>query len=54
MQTNFANAANELLEKNETFDVILADIGVSSQHLDNASRGFSFMADGPLDIRMSI
>jgi 16S rRNA (cytosine1402-N4)-methyltransferase len=49
---DFASAASSLAESDERFDMILLDVGVSSPQLDRAARGFSFQADGPLDMRM--
>ena len=35
------------------FDFVLADLGVSSMQIDNPERGFTFKAEGPLDLRMN-
>jgi 16S rRNA (cytosine1402-N4)-methyltransferase len=52
LQMDFYSAAKALKKQGKTFNLILADLGVSSPHLDIASRGFSFRAEGPLDMRM--
>ncbi len=52
VHADFLSATQSLLAAGKRYDVILADLGVSSPHLDNASRGFAFAQDGPLDMRM--
>jgi 16S rRNA (cytosine1402-N4)-methyltransferase len=48
---SFADVAND--QRPMTIDGILADLGVSSLQLSDAARGFSFQAEGPLDMRMN-
>ncbi len=52
LHSDFLSASRQLQSQGRMFDVILADLGVSSPHLNQASRGFSIKADGPLDMRM--
>lgn len=54
IQGNFSELDNLMSAHNiEMVDAIIMDIGVSSMQLEAAERGFSFMHDGPLDMRMN-
>lgn len=49
---DFLTASRQLADENTTFDIILADLGVSSPHLNEAARGFAINQSAPLDMRM--
>jgi len=54
-QANFADVADVLDAAGQgKADLLLADLGVASTQLDDPSRGLSFQADGPLDMRLDV
>lgn len=50
--SDYLSASHQLDMEDTHFDMILADLGASSLHFDNAERGFAFSNPGPLDMRM--
>lgn len=49
---NYAELPQRLEEAGLAADLVLADLGFSSSQMDDPARGFSFMRDGPLDMRL--
>jgi 16S rRNA (cytosine1402-N4)-methyltransferase len=49
---NFADLPRKMQEAGLAADMLLADLGFASNQVDDAARGFSFMREGPLDMRL--
>ena len=55
IQHNFSTMQHELNRRGiQEVDGILLDLGMSSMHIDEPERGFSYMHEGPLDMRMNL
>ncbi len=52
MNLDFLSASQQLQNQQKKFDIILADLGMSSQHINDPKRGFSFLSNSSLDMRM--
>jgi len=51
-QMNFSGI-DQIANEHGPFDFVLADLGVSSMQIDNPERGFTYKAEGPLDLRLN-
>ena len=52
LRANFADAPRRLAEQGLRADLVLADLGFSSNQMDDPARGLSFVRDAPLDMRL--
>ncbi|MEZ6235001.1 MAG: 16S rRNA (cytosine(1402)-N(4))-methyltransferase RsmH [Phycisphaerales bacterium] len=52
IHANFADLPRQLAERNLAANMLLADLGFSSNQVDNAAKGMSFQHDAPLDMRL--